>query len=78
MDHIAEAGRPPAVAERSTGELVKQMAEQVSVLVRDELSGETSTRLMPSPMLNCRMSGPWLLALVLTMVRDRLVAPWSR
>jgi hypothetical protein len=37
MDHIAEAGQPPAVAERSTGELVKLMAEQVSVLVRDEL-----------------------------------------
>jgi len=37
MDHIAEAGQPPATGERSTGELVKLMAEQVSVLVRDEL-----------------------------------------
>jgi hypothetical protein len=37
MDQIAEAGQPSAVAERSTGELVKLMAEQVSVLVRDEL-----------------------------------------
>jgi uncharacterized membrane protein YqjE len=36
MDHMNSAGQS-AVQERSTGELVKEMAEQVSVLVRDEL-----------------------------------------
>jgi uncharacterized membrane protein YqjE len=35
MSHTDVAGR--ATQERSTGELVKQVAEQVSVLVRDEL-----------------------------------------
>jgi uncharacterized membrane protein YqjE len=32
----ADVGRPPG-QERSTGELVKQLSEQVSVLIRDEL-----------------------------------------
>src|ERR1700756_5381034 len=36
MKHIADA-QPPASQERSTGELVKSLSEQVSVLVRDEL-----------------------------------------
>ena len=36
MDHSVGAGQSVA-QERSTGELVKQMAEQVSVLVKDEL-----------------------------------------
>lgn len=35
MDQMDATGR--TVAERSTGELVKQVAEQVSTLVRDEL-----------------------------------------
>jgi len=35
MNHMDAAGR--AVQERSTGELVKQVTEQVSTLVRDEL-----------------------------------------
>jgi hypothetical protein len=37
MDYIADNGQRPAAGEPSTGELVKLMAEQVSVLVRDEL-----------------------------------------
>ena len=38
-----------------------------------------SSRLMPSgPMLNWRMTGSWLLALVWMMARDRLMARWSR
>jgi hypothetical protein len=36
MDHVDGTGQPVA-QERSTGELVKQAAEQISVLVRDEL-----------------------------------------
>ena len=36
MQHGADAAQPPA-EERSTGELVKQLSEQVSTLVRDEL-----------------------------------------
>jgi uncharacterized membrane protein YqjE len=36
MQHRADAAQPPA-EERSTGELVKQLSEQVSTLVRDEL-----------------------------------------
>jgi uncharacterized membrane protein YqjE len=36
MEHTAGATQP-AAQEPSTGELVKQLAEQVSVLVRDEL-----------------------------------------
>ena len=41
--------------------------------------GVLSPRLMPSgPMVNWRMAGSWLLALVLAMARDRLIAPWSR
>jgi hypothetical protein len=35
--HLADGGRPTAVHERSTGDLVKLLSEQVSVLVRDEL-----------------------------------------
>jgi hypothetical protein len=37
MEHIADGAQPPASQERSTGELVKLLSEQVSVLVRDEL-----------------------------------------
>jgi len=37
MEHIGDGGTAPAAQERSTGELVKLMSEQVSVLVRDEL-----------------------------------------
>ena len=37
MEHIADGAQPPASPERSTGELVKLLSEQVSVLVRDEL-----------------------------------------
>lgn len=37
MKHLADGARPPAIHERSTGDLVKLMSEQVSVLVRDEL-----------------------------------------
>jgi uncharacterized membrane protein YqjE len=38
MEHAANAVQPHAAAqEPSTGELVKQLSEQVSVLVRDEL-----------------------------------------
>jgi len=36
MQHRADAAQPPA-EERSAGELVKQLSEQVSTLVRDEL-----------------------------------------
>jgi MFS family permease len=48
--------------------------------LRGQLTGmAASRRLMPSdPMLNSRMAGSWLLALVLMMARDRLMAPWSR
>ena len=37
MSHPTETGQPSGTSERPTGELVKQMAEQVSTLVRDEL-----------------------------------------
>jgi putative superfamily III holin-X len=37
MEHVADGAQPPASQERSTGELVKLLSEQVSVLVRDEL-----------------------------------------
>jgi hypothetical protein len=37
MDSTADGSRPDAVPESSTGDLVKQLSEQVSVLVRDEL-----------------------------------------
>src|SRR6185312_12292263 len=37
MERNSSATQPPAGQEPSTGELVKQMSEQVSVLVRDEL-----------------------------------------
>ena len=37
MSHTTETGQPPGTLERSAGELVKQMSEQVSTLVRDEL-----------------------------------------
>jgi uncharacterized membrane protein YqjE len=37
MEHIADGAQPPASQERSTGELVKSLSEQVSVLVRGEL-----------------------------------------
>ena len=36
MEHTAGVGPSPG-RDRSTGELVKQLSEQVSVLVRDEL-----------------------------------------
>jgi hypothetical protein len=37
MDPTTGPGRPPGAPERSTGELVKMVSEQVSTLVRDEL-----------------------------------------
>jgi hypothetical protein len=37
MERIADGAQPPASQERSAGELVKLLSEQVSVLVRDEL-----------------------------------------
>lgn len=37
MKNLADGARPSAVHERSTGDLVKLLSEQVSVLVRDEL-----------------------------------------
>ena len=37
IDHGTAAGQQPATGQRSTGELVKLVTEQVSVLVRDEL-----------------------------------------
>jgi hypothetical protein len=37
MSHIAEGAQPAFSQDRSTGELVKQLSEQISVLVRDEL-----------------------------------------
>ena len=37
MSHTTETGQPSGTSERSAGELVKQMSEQVSTLVRDEL-----------------------------------------
>jgi hypothetical protein len=37
MAYDVDGARPPAAEERSAGELVKLLSEQVSVLVRDEL-----------------------------------------
>jgi hypothetical protein len=37
MEHSASAGQSPGVREQSTSELVKQLSEQVSLLVRDEM-----------------------------------------
>jgi hypothetical protein len=37
MNHSADGAQPSTTQERSTGELVKQVSEQISVLVRDEL-----------------------------------------
>ena len=37
MEHVGDGGKTPPVQERSTGELVESLSEQVSVLVRDEL-----------------------------------------
>jgi hypothetical protein len=37
MEHAGDGGKAPAAQERSTGELVKLLSEQVSVLVREEL-----------------------------------------
>ncbi len=37
MKNLADGTGPPTVHERSTGDLVKLLSEQVSVLVRDEL-----------------------------------------
>ena len=37
MEHVGDGGKAPPVQERSTGDLVKLLSEQVSVLVRDEL-----------------------------------------
>jgi len=37
MEHIADGVQLPASQERSTGQLVKSLSEQVSVLVRGEL-----------------------------------------
>jgi uncharacterized membrane protein YqjE len=37
MNHSADGAQPSATQEASAGELVKQLSEQVSALVRDEL-----------------------------------------
>ncbi len=37
MERTADAAQPPRAEDRSAGELVKLLSEQVSVLVRDEL-----------------------------------------
>jgi hypothetical protein len=37
MDHLADGAQVPLSQERPTGELVKQLSEQVSALVREEL-----------------------------------------
>jgi hypothetical protein len=37
MNRSADGAQPSTTQERSTGELVKQVSEQISVLVRDEL-----------------------------------------
>ena len=37
MNHSADDAQPSPTQARSTGELVKQVSEQISVLVRDEL-----------------------------------------
>ncbi len=37
MEHIGDGGNAPPAQDRPTGELVKSLSEQVSVLVRDEL-----------------------------------------
>jgi hypothetical protein len=37
MNHVADGAQPPPPPDRSTSELVKQLSEQVSALVRDEL-----------------------------------------
>ena len=37
MKQLADGAQPSAVHERSTGDLVKLLSEQVTVLVRDEL-----------------------------------------
>ena len=37
MNHVPNGGQVPASAERSAGELVKQLSEQVSALVREEV-----------------------------------------
>jgi uncharacterized membrane protein YqjE len=37
MRHTADDAQPPQDEERSAGDLIKQLSEQVSVLVRDEL-----------------------------------------
>jgi hypothetical protein len=37
MNHSVDGAQPSAAPELSTGELVKQLSEQVSALVRDEL-----------------------------------------
>jgi len=37
MNHVADGAQPPPPPGRSTSELVKQLSEQVSALVRDEL-----------------------------------------
>jgi hypothetical protein len=37
MNHRVDGAQPSPIQERSTGELVKQISEQISVLMRDEL-----------------------------------------
>ena len=37
MEHTADYAQPPQAEDRSAGDLIKQLSEQVSVLVRDEL-----------------------------------------
>ena len=37
MEHLVDSARPTVPRQRSTGELVKSLSEQVSTLMRDEL-----------------------------------------
>jgi Flp pilus assembly protein TadB len=37
MEHLADGAQPTAIRDRSTGDLVKLLSEQVATLVRDEL-----------------------------------------
>lgn len=37
MDHLDDGGQPSSAQDRSAGELVKLMSEQLPVLVRDQL-----------------------------------------
>lgn len=86
MDRPADAGQVPA-QDRPTGELVKQLSEQVSLLVRDELklAGLEMTRkgkqagagvgLLGSGGLAALYAAGCLLASAIIAI-GRIVAPW--